>query len=242
VARKIQGTWKIAYADFITALMVLFLMLWLVGTIPEEDLLGISEYFSETPTNKKIDYASQSVTQQNFQIQDTLSMVSLSDLPSKDREMFATILQSVKESDVQKEFADNMCVYWHNGVVVEIFDTHNRSLFVSSTANLQPWAVQLINTFGSKVVNCQKDYIVIDGHASKMARNSDCWNLSFCIANVVRRYLEKYAREDQILKVTGNGDRDLIDKNSPNSPCNMRISITFVDKKFVSKRQRSFPS
>jgi flagellar motor protein MotB len=83
---------------------------------------------------------------------------------------------------------------------------------------------------------------VIEGHATLSARNSDCWNLSFCRANVVRRYLEQYVRNDQILKVTGNGDRDLIDKSKPDSPVNMRISIILADKNFINKRQRSLPN
>ena len=126
--------------------------------------------------------------------------------------------------------------------MVELFDTYNRPLFSGSTANLHPWAVRLVETFGDKVLRHQNDYIVIEGHATLSARNSDCWHLSFCRANVVRRYLEKYMRKDQILKITGNGDKDLIDKSKPDSPSNMRISIILVDKNFVNKRHRSLPN
>jgi chemotaxis protein MotB len=242
MARKLQaGTWKIAYADFITALMVLFLMLWLVGAIPESDLKGISEYFSET--NQNLNQLPQNIHKQDSHLRDNQDLfASNKDLSSNEKEMLSKMLQSIKDSEAEKEFADNFCVYWHNGVVIELFDTYNRPLFVSSTANLQPWAVKLVEVFGAKVLKHQKDYIVIEGHAALGARSSDCWNLSFCRANVVRRYLGKYLRSDQILKVTGNGDMDLIDKSNPDSPVNMRISIILLDKNFVHQRQRSLPN
>jgi chemotaxis protein MotB len=241
MARKIQGTWKIAYADFITALMVLFLMLWLVGAVPESDLQGISEYFGENAPSQKVDFVKAMVKQKILdQEQDIFS--AKGGLSSNEKEKLSSVLQSVKDSEIPKEFADNFCVYWHNGVVVDLFDTYNRSLFVSSTANLQPWAVNLINSFGKQILKNQKDYVVVEGHACSSARSADCWNLSFCRANIVRRYLEKYARNDQIIKVTGNGDRDPIDKEHPLAPINMRISIIFVDKNYVNKRQRSMPN
>ncbi len=72
MARKLQaGTWKIAYADFITALMVLFLMLWLIGAIPESDLKGISEYFSET--NQNLNQLPQNVHKQDTHLRDKIN-------------------------------------------------------------------------------------------------------------------------------------------------------------------------
>lgn len=246
--KKLRGTWKIAYADFITALMLMFLLLWLISSIAVEDLQVMSRYFNGMPSNVVCtqEHGSHKPGKKALGFENLLeaSPSMLRPIPGvsqEDMKTLSNVLQNIRKSDIEKEFADNLCVYWHNGVVIEISDTCNRALFAPSTDELMPWAPWLLKEVASKVLKHQSHHMTIDGYASVRARNADCWSLSFRRANAVRHYIEPYLTKGQLIKVIGNGDADLILKDKPYDPSNMRVTITLVDKKSLPKRQQSLP-
>lgn len=252
--KKARGTWKIAYADFITALMVMFLLMWLIGSVAKEDLQGISKYFNGIPQISSYSPRSRESGEVGHgkYVREVLGSENLLDLPASElklipsvpneaMEVVSNVLESIRQSNIQKEFADNVCVYWHNGVVIEVFDTHGRALFASSTSELMPWSRILLKEIAVNVLKHQPRHVTIDGHAAVSSKNVDCWLLSFQRANSVRQHIAPHLDKQQIIKVTGNGDADLLVKDNPNDPSNMRISITIVDTNSLRYRQQNLP-
>jgi flagellar motor protein MotB len=208
----------------------------------------MSRYFSCMPSEIVCtqEYGSNKYTKRALGFENLLevspSMLrSIPGISQEDLRVLSNVLQNIKKSDIQKEFADNLCVYWHNGVVIEISDTCNRPLFAHLSDELMPWAPLLLEEIASKVLKYQSHHMTVDGHASVRGRKVDCWSLSFRRANTVRHHIEPYLAKGQLIKVIGNGDADLLIKDKPYDPSNMRIAITLVDKKSLPKRQQSLP-
>lgn len=248
--KKARGTWKIAYADFITALMLMFLLLWLIASVAKEDLQGISLYFSGAVSSPTLPISHEGKVNQHYKevlgfdnlLEVPPSMLNATlGIPKVDMQVLSNVLESIRQSEIQSEFADNVCVYWHNGIIIEVFDTYGRPLFEQATDELKPWAPNLLKEIATKVLKHQPYHITIDGHASVRTRQADCWSLSFRRANTVRHHIEPYLAKGQVIKVIGSGDTDLLLKDKPHDPCNMRISITLVDTKSLHKRQQSLP-
>ena len=122
------GMWKVAYADFVTAMMCFFLLLWLLSVVPQDNLKGVAKYFAPVAGSGKdvgfgfdIDpnvevgsYALESTTGALIYGSptkgSTANQARLSNLLSdNDRENF-TIMNNLQQSTLLKEFAENIAM------------------------------------------------------------------------------------------------------------------------------------
>jgi chemotaxis protein MotB len=121
------------------------------------------------------------------------------------------------------------------GLRIQIVDEKNRPMFNIGSAQLQPYAKEILNEI-SKVLNDVPNAISLSGHTdatpySGGERGYSNWELSADRANACRRELVGGGIEDgKVLRVVGLGSAVLFDKTDPGNPINRRISIIVMNK------------
>ncbi|GAB7563364.1 flagellar motor protein MotB [Methylobacillus methanolivorans] len=213
------GAWKIAYADFVTAMMAFFLLMWLLGSTSKSDLEGISEYF-KTPLKVAMQGgasvgASESVlkgggtdmTKSQGQIRkaDDITSKKKPDLKTakeavakaemqKLKELKKRIEQAIDSSATLQPFKKQLLLdITTEGLRIQIVDEQNRPMFASSKAELQPYARQILHEIG-QLLNDVPNKISLSGHTDAAPYPSgerfySNWELSSDRANASRREL-----------------------------------------------------
>jgi chemotaxis protein MotB len=220
------GAWKVAYADFVTAMMALFIVLWLLNTSkPVRE--AIAGYFRD-PSGTANKMGSENVgSGENF----TITKDNVSDLMQK---LQKTIQQMPDFDKLQHQIEMTIT---SEGLRIELLETATGTFFdvgsPSPSANGKELLVLLAQELG-KVPN----RISIEGHTDSRpfakARDYGNWELSVDRANAARRWmLQNGVRPDQISQIRGFADQMLRKGNDPQDPSNRRISliVQYVNKK-----------
>ena len=212
------GAWKVAYADFVTAMMALFIVLWLLSS-SEQVKKAVGGYFSD-PSGK-----GKQVGTSMAGYGETLS------LTKDDMEKLKEKLeQAMKELPKFKELKDQVQItVTGEGLRVELIETAKGTFFESGSA-LPSDAGKSILVGLSKEMGKMPNNIVIEGHTdSKPFSNRGTytnWELSADRANSARRFMEENGlRVDQIKQVRGFADQQLRKPDDPNNASNRRISV-----------------
>ena len=252
------GAWKIAFADFMTAMMAFFLVMWLMSSATPEQKRAISGYFQDpigftesasphvidlggTPTpspdrtlNPEID---PTVPQADVQI-DGDQVETLAEQIERERlELLLQELQNkVDENPELERFKDQILFeITKDGLRIQIMDDENRPMFALGSAQLQPYFEDILLAMGD-TIRAVPNKISISGHtdAKPYAGNGDFgnWELSASRANAARRTLVagRYP-EEQIARVVGYASSALFDRKNPLNPINRRIDILVLPKK-----------
>ena len=231
------GAWKVAYADFVTAMMAFFLMLWLLGSVTEDKRKGLADYFSDTralqsdsaggsgmfggmslsPENSLIDDIA---TRERYQSEtQTLQRIvdALTDLAAQDSQ-FATAFahMSIRLSD--------------EGLVLELFDLDDAALFDGMTDAPRPVLLFLLDVIGEAFATVANP-VAVTGHTRGFPTvflENPVWSLSLGRAQAVHQVLAA-GRLDaaRFLRVTGKADRDPAVAN-PTAPRNNRIELVLL--------------
>jgi len=255
------GAWKIAYADFVTAMMAFFLLMWLLGSTTKGDLNGISEYF-KTPLKVALEGGSGSgdsssvikgggkdLTRQEGQVRatDDPSVKKTFNLTAAKQALEAEEakrLQALKERIETKIDSNPLLKKYKNqllldltseGLRIQIVDEQNRPMFALASATLQPYTKDILHEIGA-TLNDVPNKIGLSGHTDSTPYLSDAgysnWELSADRANASRRELIAGGmNEDKILRVVGLASAAHLDKKDPFNPINRRISIIVMNKK-----------
>lgn len=246
------GSWKVAFADFATAMMAFFLVLWLTATASPEQKQAIEGYFkdpigfmeggSSSPVDlggsaSVINEATQDIDPSRIQIQDEV-VDQLADTLEQRRmqQLFQQLQERIEQNDTLQEFKDQLLIdITDEGLRVQIVDRSNRPMFDSGRDELKYYSqdilFELANTLGS--VN---NKLSITGHTDATPFRGrpgyTNWELSSDRANTARRALVAGGvRLEQIARVVGLSDSVLFDKANPTAPVNRRISIIVLNKK-----------
>lgn len=271
--KKIQGghhggAWKVAYADFVTAMMAFFLLLWLISVSDKATLQGIAQYF--TPTESVSDKAglgmeggidsnakegagaphisaSSLIYGAPSQGQRTTEDKLKTNMTDKERKHFMSIMNDIEKSSELQSFAENIVVdLTEEGLRIQILDSNNRPMFKPNSAELQPYMEKIINVIG-KMISLQPNYISISGHTASVKNgqevNIDFWDISSSRANEVRKYMSnKIIDKNQVAKIIGKADKEPFDPKDPYGVKNMRIGITLLNQESLSNYQKSLPN
>ncbi len=251
------GMWKVAYADFITAMMCFFLLMWLISTTPQDKLEGIAQYFAakDSPFSStgEQDGKEKLISKKNAPKQLLKSnageQIFDSDkfnlLSAEEKQSFINTMNDIKKDKVLQEFSEN--IVWDvssDGLRIQITDSNNRPMFKPNTDELAPYMMEILNAIG-RMISTYPNYIAIAGHtASIMDRdktNIDYWQLSALRANEVRKFFGNILKPDQVVRITGKSDTEPMDPRDPFNSQNARISITLLTNGSVSKFQQSVP-
>lgn len=251
------GAWKIAYADFVTAMMAFFLLMWLLGSSTKSQLEGISEYF-KTPLKVALSGGSSvgessslikgggtDLTRQQGQVQkstvkddqkakkiikERVELIKLEGLKKK-------IEDAVEANPSLKKFANQLLLdITSDGLRIQIVDEQNRPMFASGKAELQPYTKTILREIG-KMLNDVENKISLSGHTDGKPfpsgdKGYSNWELSADRANASRRELIVGGMDtSKVLQVIGLSSAVLFDKDAPLNPINRRISIVVMNER-----------
>jgi chemotaxis protein MotB len=213
------GVWKIAYADFVTAMMAFFLLMWLLGSTTKADLQGIAEYF-QTPLKVALLGGSgageatsvikgggtdlvRAVGQQRGG--DSASGRKIEDLKAAEQELArreklalkelkARIEGAIAASPTLSQFRNQLLIdITTEGLRIQIVDEQNRPMFAIGSAQLQPYTRDIVREIG-KLLNEVPNRISLSGHTDATPyyggeAGYSNWELSADRGNAVRREL-----------------------------------------------------
>lgn len=225
------GAWKVAYADFVTAMMALFIVLWILG---QDDAIkeNIQHYF-----NDPIGFAGgkgPSVIDGNGN--KIISPKILTDLDQKQIErqrledMGEELISNLKNQDF-RDLVDNIVVeITDEGLRIEIMESNNDAFFEVGTASLKGSAREILITIGKQMKELNNK-IVVEGHTDARpfpngSNGYSNYELSADRANSARRVLiESGLASNQVDEIRGYADNRLRDPKNPFDIVNRRISI-----------------
>lgn len=252
VAGHHGGSWKVAFADFATAMMAFFLVLWLTATATPEQKLAVQGYFrdpvgfteggSPNPVDLEgsatvIEESTQDVAPNQIQIEDeTIDELSETLEQRRMQELYQELDERIEQSETLQEFKDQLLIdITDEGLRIQIVDRSGRPMFDSGRDELKYYSqdilFELADTLGS--VN---NKLSITGHTDSTPFSGrpgyTNWELSADRANTARRALVAGGvRSEQIGRVVGLSDSVLFEKDNPTAPVNRRISIIVLNKK-----------
>ena len=262
------GAWKIAYADFVTAMMAFFLLMWLLGSTAKGDMAGIAEYF-KTPLKVAMSGGSGSgdsssviqgggtdLSRSSGQVKkgETVPQKRTYDLKAAraalEREegmrlqaLKAKIEATIEANPALKKYKNQLLLdITTEGLRIQIVDEQNRPMFALAKADLQPYTREILHAIGI-VLNDVPNMIGLSGHTDSTPYFSDAgysnWELSADRANASRRELILGGMgEAKILRVVGLASAAHLDRKDPFNPVNRRISIIVMNKKTEDEVKR----
>ena len=254
------GAWKIAFADFATAMMAFFLVMWLMTSATPEQKKAISGYFQDpigftesaspyaidlggtpTPAPERTLNPDISETPENQPDETGVSTDQIETLAEKmEQERLELLLQElqnkVEENPELQRFKDQILFeITQDGLRIQIMDAENRPMFALGSANLQPYFEDILLAMAD-TIRAVPNKISISGHtdAKPFAGRGDFgnWELSSNRANAARRTLVAGGYPDeQVARVVGYASSALFDREDPFNPVNRRIDIVVLTKK-----------
>jgi chemotaxis protein MotB len=213
------GAWKVAYADFVTAMMSLFIVLWLMGS-SEKVKKAVAGYFNDPKGTGSL--LGTTLTGTGV----TIAQASTDDL-QKLKEKLEEEIKARK--DLEKLSKQIEITITPEGLRIELIEGKDGTFFQSGSAQLSESGQQLLALLG-KELKTLPNSLLIEGHTDATPYSSDNsysnWDLSADRANSARRLLQQDGvRSDQVTQVRGYADQMLRVKNNPTDPSNRRISI-----------------
>ncbi|MBD8708039.1 flagellar motor protein MotB [Pseudomonas sp. CFBP 13711] len=252
------GAWKIAFADFATAMMAFFLVLWLMSSATPEQLLAIAGYFKdpvgfsdsgspyvidlggspEMSPNQTLNPEVQSTPAPDRVPVDADQQDAAAEQVEQDRlEMLLQELQTkINENPQLAKFKDQILFeITQDGLRIQIMDAENRPMFDIGSAKLKPYFEDILLAMAD-TIKAVPNKVSISGHtdATPFVGNNGFgnWELSSGRANAARRALVAGGYPDQqVARVVGYASSALYDKEHPQNPINRRIDIVVMTKK-----------
>jgi chemotaxis protein MotB len=213
------GAWKIAYADFVTAMMAFFLLMWLLGSTTDGDKKGIADYFQSPlkiamaggsgsgDSNSVLKGGGESLTStvgqvKKGEVEATRNTINLHKLKAEQLRAEVSRLEEVKK-EIQDKLASNekfkdlaaqiRIDMTRDGLRIQIVDDQNRPMFDSGSAVIKPYMRDLLREIGS-VLTEVPNRLTLEGHTDAQPfpggdRGYSNWELSSDRANASRREL-----------------------------------------------------
>lgn len=243
------GAWKIAFADFMTAMFALFLVLWLLATASKAQLAGIAEHFqmplkvalsggnkSSTSTSVIPGGGADPMEKKDGEVQQSDSDSDANDVNSLD-ELKQRLDKMIEDSPTLKQFRPQLLIdITPDGLRIQIVDSGNRPMFDRSSAMVMPYMRTILREIGP-VLNGQANKITLSGHTDATQytqgdKSYSNWELSADRANASRRELIAGGMEDtKVLRVMGVASSMHLNQEDPSAPVNRRISIVVLNKR-----------
>ena len=211
------GAWKVAYADFVTAMMALFIVLWLLSA-SEKVQKAVGGYFQD-PTGQGRQTGTTTAG-----IGETLTV------NRKDLESLKDKLEQVMKQIPELQHLENQIrmTITAEGLRIDLLETERGLFFEKGNPKPSEAGTELVQVLAAELVKLPNK-VAIEGHTDATpyggAEYSN-WELSSDRANAARRILVKNGLDqDRISQVRGFADQRLLMKNDPKNPSNRRISI-----------------
>lgn len=249
------GSWKVALADFMTAMMAFFLLMWLLGSTTPEEKKAISGYFVDPGSQYVIGEGGASPNLINMdQPAPPPDNTNIEDPAVKDlteeqlkREMERVENEQLEElkkqleteinalDSVFQQIKDQILIdFTALGLRIQIVDKDQRPMFDVGSANLKLYSVDVLNAL-APILNKVQNKISITGHTDSTPYGAGAtytnWELSADRANSARRaLLQGTYPEEKVATVQGMGSAAPFLVDRPNEPINRRIAIIVLKK------------
>ena len=212
------GAWKVAYADFVTAMMALFIVLWLMNASKQVQE-AVGGYFKDPRGTAK-------VVGTNMNGAGDYVAVKKQDMQKLKEEL----LQAIHHIDPDNKLKDRIEItITQEGLRIELMESAKGTFFDVGSSKPTPALVELLQALAQELGKLPNK-ISIEGHTDSKpytgGRLYDNWDLSSDRANEARRMMQgEGVRQDQISQVRGFADQRLRLPQSPEDPSNRRISL-----------------
>ena len=252
------GAWKIAYADFMTAMMAFFLVMWLLGISSPKQLAGIAEQF-KMPLKAALTGGPASGNSSTVipgggadptrAAGDVKQSETESDADSNDNKSLGSLKQRldnmIESSPVLKQFRPQLLIdITPEGLRIQIVDSSNRPMFDRSSAIVVSYMRTILREIGP-VLNAQPNKITLSGHTDATLymqgdKSYSNWELSADRANASRRELIAGGMEDKkVLRVMGVASSMNLNQDDPYAATNRRISIVVLNHRAQAEIESS---
>lgn len=251
------GSWKVAFADFATAMMAFFLLMWLIAATTKEQRGAISEYFNNpsmmdgratapSPGMNGPGGASTSLVK----LGSGMELKKVTTKPADPREikrlskelerkrletLMKELRKAIEASQALEPFKDQLLIdITPAGLRIQIVDKLNRPMFDIGSSQLKPYTIEILRELGT-FIETVPNRISISGHTDHAPYGDRAgytnWELSADRANAARRALIAGGLgEDKVAVVVGLASSVLFDKANPEAPINRRISIVVMNQ------------
>ena len=244
------GSWKIALADFMTALMAMFLVLWLLATSSTEELEGVAEYFSmplmaavtggdrPTSASKPIPGGGDDPAHEVGE----RARISLkqfnrpADIQRNFNDLRRRIQMRILEDPRLQDMREQLRIYEiPEGLLIQVLDSAQNPMFQTGSAELAPQMVRLMKAL-TPILNSQPNKVSISGHTDSALYagenpNYSNWELSTDRANATRRTMvDGGLAPKKVLRIVGMADLMPMPNTEPSHPANRRIELIVLDQ------------
>jgi chemotaxis protein MotB len=212
------GAWKVAYADFVTAMMSLFIVLWLLNSTPQVKK-AVAGYFNDPRGTQK---------------ETGTAMLGAGESVSIDKKNVEKLKEEIekailKQTDLSKLSKQVEITVTSEGLKIELIEDKGGTFFESGSPKLSEAGISLINLLADQL-KALPNRLLIEGHTDAQPYSSDTgytnWELSSDRANSARRVLQQGGvGPGQISQVRGYADQMLRVPSNPLDPSNRRISL-----------------
>lgn len=212
------GAWKVAYADFVTAMMALFIVLWLMNSSKKvQDAVG--GYFKDPTATSKMIGSDIRGSGDSFNV----SKDNMEEL----KEQLQHAMRQVPNIDRLRNHIDMTVTA--EGLRIELMESATSSFFNSGNSDPNVDGREILEPL-AKELGGLPNKIAIEGHTDSKPypqQNSyGNWELSVDRANAVRKLMQAYGiRQDQVMQVRGFADQKLRKPDEPLDPSNRRVSL-----------------
>jgi len=212
------GAWKVAYADFVTAMMSLFIVLWLMNT-SEKVRQAVAGYFNDPRGKSTQTGTDQSGSSENL----ALTEKNIPELKKK-------IEEAIRQMNDLKTLQNQIQItITPEGLRIELLETKDGTFFDTGSATLNKNGRELLVMIAGQLGGIP-NRVSIEGHTDARpyaaANGYGNWDLSTDRANAARRVMETSGlRENQVSEVRGYADQKLRVPSNPLDPSNRRISL-----------------
>ena len=250
------GAWKVSYADFVTAMMAFFLLMWLLGATTEKQRKGLADYFTPTLVKTRQGSAGSNGLLGGSSLTDadnypyragqtgTKTMTIPRDATGGPKDggskvkRTATLQQRLQQKlqanqQLAKLAKQVRLTMTPEGIRLDVMDDADFSMFRIGTTILTPQATQLIQTIAQAIAP-EPNGLTVRGHTDSLQWRpgdpANNWSLSAGRAETTRLALMRFGvSEKRFRRIEGVADQDPLLPASPTDPRNRRMSILLMD-------------
>jgi chemotaxis protein MotB len=216
------GAWKVAFADFVTAMMALFIVLWLLSS-SEQIQKAVGGYFTDPKgRGKDIGNGLRGAGSESLSIRkDDMNKL-------KDK-----LEQAVKSSAALQQIKEHVVfTVTGEGLRVELLEGENGTFFESGNAQATEFGKDLLKKLAEEIGKLPNK-VTMEGHTDSrpyLGRSDySNWELSSDRANSARRWMQQNGmRADQVTQIRGFADQSLRDPAKPNEATNRRVTLIIL--------------
>jgi chemotaxis protein MotB len=216
------GAWKVAYADFVTAMLALFIVLWLLSS-SEQIQKAVGGYFTD-PAGKGKDVGNGLRGSGSESLSVRKDDMNLLKEKLEQAVKDATSLQKIKEHVIFTVTGE--------GLRVELLEGEVSTFFESGNSRPTPFGKDLLQKLAEEIGKLP-NRVTMEGHTDsrpfKGGADYSNWELSSDRANAARRWMQESGmREDQVTQVRGYADQSLRDPEHPDDASNRRVTLVIM--------------